>query len=96
MRPERKLKAGSYLTLSSVALLCFHYYALWVLAATFAAGLVWWANVVLLAGPVVTVVALVYTVRTPVQRIAMVANVVAALVYAVIWARLISGLEWRG
>ena len=83
-------------TVASVALLLFHLCALWSMAATFASGLVWWANILLLAGPVVTLIALIRTIRKPARPIPAIANAFAALVYIVIWAQLLPKLEWRG
>ena len=74
----------------------FHLYALWLLAATFAGGLVWWADVLLAVGPLMAVAAVVTTARRPMQRLATVVNAAVVLAYVVLWAQLIPRLEWRG
>jgi hypothetical protein len=72
-------------TATNVAFFVFHYYALWVLAATFAAGLVWWAAILTLLGPLLGVVAFVYSIRKPRSTMALLINSLVSAMYLVIW-----------
>jgi type II secretory pathway component PulM len=82
------------LTTANIAFLGFHYYALWVLATTFAAGLVWWAGVLTVLGPPLALVAFVCSILKPRGRTALVINSVVLTVYLVIWIPLIPRLPF--
>ena len=84
------------LTVGSLILGVFHYYALWTLAVTFAAGLVWWASLLLVLGPPVAIISLVVSLRRPRQLIPAALSGLVVLAYVVIWAPLVQHLTFRG
>jgi len=73
----------------------FHYWALYVLAATFAAGLVWWAGALVLLGPVLAFTTLVLGLLKPRQLGACAVTGVLILIYVAIWAPIIPRLSWQ-
>jgi predicted ferric reductase len=83
------------LAVASLTLGAFHYYLLWMMAATFATGLVWWANLVLALGPLVAVASLIVSMRSPRQVVPAVLSGLVVLAYVVIWAPLIPHLTFR-
>ena len=87
-----KSRVSWSLTLAAVVLCAFQFYALWVLAATFAAGLVWWANFLLILGPLVAVAALVVSLRAPRQAVAAVLSALVILTYVAVWAPIVPQL----
>jgi hypothetical protein len=89
-----KTALARWLTVVSVALFVVHFYGFWVIFSTFAAGLVWWMNLLTLVGPPVTLIALVVTLRRRAQPILASLNAVLMVVYAIFWARLIPQLSW--
>jgi len=89
-----KPRVAAVLTGLGVALLVFHLYALSVLVGTFAAGLAWWANLLLVLGPAVAVFSLVLCVRRPRQGIAALLNGVVVLVYLGVWVQIIPQLRF--
>ena len=77
------------LFVASVALLGFHLYAFWVLASTFAAGLVWWASLLVFLGPPVALACLVCSLRQPRQPSALAVSSLILVVYVILWAPLV-------
>jgi hypothetical protein len=71
-------------------------WALWVLASTFAAGLVWWAGLcVVLAGPLALAGLFLSLVR-PRQPWPAWLNCILVIIFATIWYLLLgAGLHWH-
>ena len=90
-----KVRIAWGLVVASVGLFAFHYFALWTLAATFAAGLAWWASILVILGPPVSIASLIFSFRSPRQVGAGIASGFVVLAYVVIWAPLISGLSFK-
>jgi hypothetical protein len=90
-----KSRAAWAITLVSACLFGFHYFALWTLAATFASGLTWWANLLLSLGPITALASLVINLRSPRQPAAAVVSGVVVLAYLVIWLPLLSHLSTK-
>jgi hypothetical protein len=91
-RREQLRRWRRLVTTVNVALLGFHCYALWVLATTFAAGLVWWAGIPTVLGPPVGIGAFVFSILSPRSRAVFWINAAVVSVYLVIWIPLIPGL----
>ncbi len=81
--------------MAGVVLCAFHFYVLRVLAVTFAAGLVWWASLLLLLGPPVSVAALIVSMRAPRQGAAAVLSAILIVTYIVVWAPIIPRLTFK-
>jgi hypothetical protein len=83
MSPKQRIVIG--LTCLSFVASANGLWALWVLASTFAAGLVWWASLCLvLAGPLALVGFLLSLVR-PRQPGAAWLNGILVIIFATIW-----------
>ncbi len=82
------------LTIMSAFLFVVHFFGSWVLATTFASGLLWWMSLLTLLGPLVALTAFVVTLRKPVQSVLATLNGLFVLVYTVFWAWL--HLSWEG
>ncbi len=90
------VRLSRWLTIMSVFLFVVHFFGFWVLATTWATGLVWWMNVLTLLGPPVALTALVVTLRKRAQPVLATLNGLFVLAYTVFWAWLIPHLSWRG
>ncbi|KAA0228366.1 hypothetical protein EDS67_13480 [candidate division KSB1 bacterium] len=88
-----KASRGRSLTLLSGALFVAHFYGFWILASTFAAGLVWWMNLLIALGPVAAVTAFVVTLRQRAQPLLASVNGIFIVVYGIFWAWLILDLR---
>jgi hypothetical protein len=90
-----KIRATRVLVGVSIALFCIQLLALYTLAATFAAGLAWWASALVLLGPPVALTTLVLSLRAPRQLGACVASSFVIISHAVIWTWLLSHMTWQ-
>jgi hypothetical protein len=79
---------ASLLTMSNVALLAFQCHVFWVLAATFAKGIVAWASFLWLLGPPVAVVSMSCSLWRR-RRLWIWLNLAVIITYAIIWIPLL-------
>jgi len=92
---DSKRRVARVLTTIGIVLCVFHFYAMWVLAATFAAGLVWWASILVLLGPFAALLSLFVCLWRPRQLIAAALNAILLVIYIGLWAPIIPRLSFR-
>jgi hypothetical protein len=90
---EKRTTWSWILSSVNLALFAFHLYAIWVLAATFASGLIWWAAVLFLLGPPVCLLALIVSGLKPRQRAALILSLAVFLLYLVIWVPMLTHMR---
>lgn len=90
--PRRGTTSG--LTCASVALCCAHLCILWVLGTSQASGLVWWANILLLAGPPLALLSLVAALRAPRRALLSMLNGIILAVYVAVWTPIVPRLTF--
>jgi hypothetical protein len=91
---EKRATWSWILSSVNLALFAFHLYAIWVLAATFASGLIWWAAVLFLLGPPVCLLALIVAGLKPRQRTALILNSAVLLLYLIMWIPMLPHMRW--
>jgi len=83
-------------TVLSILFFLGHLYFLLGLAFMFGASLKLWATAIVLAGPLVTLMAVIFAVIKKVNRKALIINVAILSIYLLYWIPMLPKLNWEG
>jgi hypothetical protein len=92
---ERKRYISWLVVGTGVLGVALSYYAIWVLLAYFAAGLVWYANLALLVSGPVSAIGAAIAFRSPRQKLALTLGILGFVLWIVLWVLMFAVLGFR-